>query len=126
MNPRLQSPYASCRHAYFEHAEILFLWLCLSCEKKIAFLRKDTHLLVQGQLQAAVFLVTPKCVHCHLLSMRLTACQNRKSVKKDGAPSRANAKFALKEVSGALPIAFIWLLAEANKIQNLAWLSNAK
>ena len=63
--------------------------------------RKDTHLLVQVQLQAAVFLLTPKCVHCHLLSMRLTACQNRKSVIEN-APWKASAKFAVQEISEVL------------------------
>jgi len=64
-DPRSQLAYASC-----EHAPSAF------------HRRKDTHLLVQVQLQAAVFLLTPKCVHCRLPSMRLTACQNRKSVIK--------------------------------------------
>lgn len=41
-----------------------------------------THLLGQVQLPAAVSLGPPKCVHCHLLSMRLTACQNKKPDRK--------------------------------------------
>lgn len=62
---------------------------------------EGTHLLGQVQLPAAVSLGPPKCVHCHLLSMRLTACQNKK-------PDRRSQKEYLEdrvlaaEITGAL------------------------
>lgn len=60
-----------------------------------------THLLGQVQLPAAVSLGPPKCVHCHLLSMRLTACQNKKPDRKS-QKEYLEGRVLAAEIAGAL------------------------
>lgn len=68
---------------------------------------EGTHLSGQVQLPAAVFHGPPKCVHCHLLSMRLTACQNEKPTEKD-RKSTSEGRALTAEMAGAL--GWLWSL----------------
>lgn len=71
---------------------------------------EGTHLLGQVQLPAAVSLGPPKCVHCHLLSMRLTACQNKKPDRKS-QKEYLEGRVLAAEIAGALN----WLQSAVDK-----------
>lgn len=71
---------------------------------------EGTHLLEQVQLPAAVSLGPPKCVHCHLLSMRLTACQNKKPDRKS-QKEYLEGRVLAAEIAGALN----WLQSAVDK-----------